>query len=40
VGAELLGREFSEPRLLALAYAYEKATGARKLPRSTPALSS
>jgi Asp-tRNA(Asn)/Glu-tRNA(Gln) amidotransferase A subunit family amidase len=40
VGAELLGREFSEPRLLALAYAYEKATDTRKLPRSTPVLSS
>jgi Asp-tRNA(Asn)/Glu-tRNA(Gln) amidotransferase A subunit family amidase len=40
VGAELLGREFSEPRLLALAYAYEQAGKARKLPRSTPPLSS
>jgi amidase len=39
VGAELLGREFSEPRLLALAYAYEQATNTRKPPRSTPALS-
>jgi amidase len=39
VGAELLGREFSEPLLLSLAYAYEQATKARKLPRSTPSLS-
>jgi Asp-tRNA(Asn)/Glu-tRNA(Gln) amidotransferase A subunit family amidase len=39
VGAELLGREFSEPQLLSLAYAYEQAAKARKLPRSTPALS-
>jgi Asp-tRNA(Asn)/Glu-tRNA(Gln) amidotransferase A subunit family amidase len=39
VGAELLGREFSEPRLLALAYAYEQAVETRKLPRSTPSLS-
>jgi Asp-tRNA(Asn)/Glu-tRNA(Gln) amidotransferase A subunit family amidase len=38
VGAELLGREFSEPRLLSLAYAYEQASKARKLPVSTPAL--
>jgi Asp-tRNA(Asn)/Glu-tRNA(Gln) amidotransferase A subunit family amidase len=38
VGAELLGREFSEPRLLSLAYAYEQAIKARKLPVSTPAL--
>jgi Asp-tRNA(Asn)/Glu-tRNA(Gln) amidotransferase A subunit family amidase len=39
VGAELLGREFSEPRLLALAYAFEQTTKTRKPPRSTPALS-
>jgi len=39
VGAELLGREFSEPRLLALAYAFEQAAKPRKPPRSTPALS-
>jgi Asp-tRNA(Asn)/Glu-tRNA(Gln) amidotransferase A subunit family amidase len=38
VGAELLGREFSEPLLLSLAYAYEQAAKARKLPISTPAL--
>ncbi|MFE4955450.1 amidase family protein [Streptomyces sp. NPDC056653] len=39
VGAELLGREFSEPLLLSLAYACEQAAKARKLPLSTPALS-
>jgi amidase len=39
VGAELLGREFSEPLLLSLAYAYEQATKTRKLPTSTPPLS-
>ena len=39
VGAELLGREFSEPRLLALAYAYEQTSRTRKPPRSTPTLS-
>jgi Asp-tRNA(Asn)/Glu-tRNA(Gln) amidotransferase A subunit family amidase len=39
VGAELLGREFSEPLLLSLAYAYEQAAKTRKLPLSTPALS-
>ncbi|WP_206305389.1 amidase family protein [Actinacidiphila soli] len=38
VGAELLGREYSEPLLLSLAYAYEQAIKARKLPVSTPPL--
>jgi Asp-tRNA(Asn)/Glu-tRNA(Gln) amidotransferase A subunit family amidase len=38
VGAELLGREYSESLLLSLAYAYEKAAKARKPPRSTPPL--
>lgn len=38
IGAELLGREYSEPMLLALAYAYEQAAKARKLPTSTPPL--
>ena len=38
VGAELLGREYSEPLLLSLAYAYEKAAKTRKPPRSTPPL--
>ncbi|MFC6939795.1 amidase [Salinirubellus sp. GCM10025818] len=32
VGVELLGREFAEPRLLELAYAYERATGHRHPP--------
>jgi Asp-tRNA(Asn)/Glu-tRNA(Gln) amidotransferase A subunit family amidase len=39
VGAELLGREFSEPLLLSLAYAYEQAAKTRKPPHSTPPLS-
>jgi amidase len=39
VGAELLGREFSEPLLLSLAYAYEQAEKTRKSPHSTPPLS-
>jgi Asp-tRNA(Asn)/Glu-tRNA(Gln) amidotransferase A subunit family amidase len=39
VGAELLGREFSEARLLSLAYAYEQAAKVRTPPRSTPSLS-
>jgi amidase len=38
IGIELLGREFSEPALLAYAYAFEQATGVRKPPSSTPAL--
>jgi amidase len=38
VGAELLGRDYSEPLLLSLAYAYEQATNARMAPLSTPAL--
>ncbi|WP_210593968.1 amidase family protein [Streptomyces sp. GESEQ-35] len=38
VGAELLGRDYSEPLLLSLSYAYEKATKTRKPPRSTPSL--
>lgn len=38
VGAELLGGDYSEPRLLALAYAYEQATQVRQAPRSTPPL--
>ena len=38
VGAELLGREYSEPLLLALAYAYEQAAKTRKPPASTPPL--
>lgn len=38
IGAELLGLDYSEPRLLALAYAYEQATQIRQAPRSTPPL--
>jgi Asp-tRNA(Asn)/Glu-tRNA(Gln) amidotransferase A subunit family amidase len=38
VGAELLGRDYSEPLLLSLAYSFEQATHARKPPLSTPAL--
>jgi len=38
VGAELLGRDYSEPLLLSLAYAYEQAAHPRKSPVSTPAL--
>ena len=38
IGAELLATDFSEPRLLALAYAFEQATHARKAPQSTPPL--
>jgi amidase len=39
VGIEMLGRPFAEPRLLALAYAYERATSHRRPPASTPPLS-
>ena len=38
VGLSFLGRAFSEPRLLALGYAFEQATSARRLPAHTPAL--
>jgi len=38
VGLELLGRPFTEARLLALGYAYEQATGHRRPPESTPPL--
>ena len=39
VGVSFLGRPFSEPRLLALGYAFEQITQARRLPVHTPALS-
>ena len=38
VGVELLGRAWSEPQLIKLAYAYEQATRHRRPPSSTPAL--
>jgi Asp-tRNA(Asn)/Glu-tRNA(Gln) amidotransferase A subunit family amidase len=38
VGAELLGLDFTEDRLLAYAYAFEQAARVRKPPASTPAL--
>jgi Asp-tRNA(Asn)/Glu-tRNA(Gln) amidotransferase A subunit family amidase len=38
VGVELLGRAWSEPQLIKLAYAYEQATEHRRPPASTPAL--
>jgi amidase len=38
VGIEFLGRPFSEPTLLRIAYAYEQATKHRQLPATTPAL--
>ena len=39
VGLELLGRAWSEARLIGLAYAYEQATQHRRSPTSTPSLS-
>ena len=38
VGLSFLGRAFDEPRLLALGYAFEQATRARRLPVHTPVL--
>jgi amidase len=38
VGAELLGRDYSEPLLLSLAYSFEQAKKTRKPPQSTLAL--
>ena len=38
VGAELLGLDYSEAKLLAYAYAFEQATLYRKPPMSTPPL--
>jgi Asp-tRNA(Asn)/Glu-tRNA(Gln) amidotransferase A subunit family amidase len=38
VGAELLGRDYSEPLLLSLAYSFEQAAKPRKPPQSTPPL--
>jgi amidase len=39
VDVSFLGRAWSEPRLLSLGYAYEQASCARRLPRTTPLLS-
>ena len=38
VALSFLGRAFSEPRLLALGYAFEQRTTAWRLPRHTPPL--
>ena len=38
IGAELLGLDFTEDKLLSYAYALEQAANPRKSPRSTPAL--
>jgi len=38
IGLQLLGRPWSEGRLLAFAYAYEQATHHRRPPSSVPAL--
>src|SRR5439155_14458798 len=38
VGAELLGLDYTEAKLLGYAHAFEQASELRKLPKSTPAL--
>jgi amidase len=38
VGAELLGLDYTEAKLLSYAYAFEQASGLRKPPKSTPPL--
>ena len=38
VGLELLGRAWSEPQLIRMAYAYEQSTHHRRPPASTPPL--
>jgi Asp-tRNA(Asn)/Glu-tRNA(Gln) amidotransferase A subunit family amidase len=38
VGLQFFGEAWSEPRLIALAYAYEQATKHRRAPETTPAL--
>ncbi len=38
VGLELLGAAFEEPKLVAMAYAFEQATGHRRSPDFTPSL--
>ena len=39
VGVSLVGPRWSEPRLLAMAYAFEQANGARRLPTLLPSVS-
>ena len=38
VGMELMGRPWSEPALLKVAYAYERLVAPRKAPKTTPGL--
>lgn len=38
IGISFMGTAFSEPRILALGYAYEQASRVRRLPRHTPPL--
>ena len=38
IGISFYGKPYTEPRLIALAYAYEQATQARKIPPTTPPL--
>jgi amidase len=38
IGISFYGKPYTEPRLIALAYAYEQATKARKMPPTTPPL--
>jgi len=38
VGAEFLGLDYTEAKLLGYAYAFEQASGLRRLPKSTPSL--
>ena len=38
IGVSFYGKPYSEPRLIALAYAYEQVSHARKKPPTTPAL--
>src|SRR5688572_16363996 len=39
IGMEILGPPFSEPMLIRIAHAYERARGAARLPPATPRLS-
>lgn len=36
VGVEFMGKQWSEPTLISIAYAFEQATHARQVPKSTP----